>query len=153
MRRPPADPELGPVLAEYRRTLAMNLAALSWLVPLLVGTITLIVVLSLGGLGELVRGWLRPVMMAGLMPAVWLLGTSVVHVVRNWDLCLLLHEHGMVQTTWRAQARLRWDHVAELWQRGERDFLLRAIDGSEVTVDGVTWTDEPAHKVEARTLL
>ncbi len=148
----PAPLELGSLVAEYRRTIGTNLASLAWLVPLLAGAVALVVLLAFGKLQGLFHGWVRPAMIAGLMPAVWLLGTSVVYVLRNWDLRVALHRQGMVQSTWRGEDRLRWDQVAELWLRGDRDMMLRLRDGVEVVIDGVTWTDEPVQRVAALTL-
>lgn len=152
MRPTLATTELGPVVAEFRRTLQKNVVTLAWLAPLLVGAVGLVVVLSFGFLEQLIHGWVRPAMIAGLLPAVFLLGTGVAYVIRNWDLHLALHRQGMVQTTWRADVHLRWDQVAELWMRGERDIKLKLHDGSEVVIDGVTWSDEPVQRIEALTL-
>lgn len=152
MRPTLATTEFGAVVAEYRRTLAINLATLGWVAPALIGAVALVVLLALGRMQAVFSGWIRPVLTAGLLPVVWLLGTSLVHVVRNWDLKLSLHRLGMVQSTWQAEHRLPWEQVAEVWLPADREVRLRLIDGSDVVIDGVTWTDEPAQRIAALTL-
>ncbi len=148
--REPID--LGPVVAEYRRTLAINLRSLGWIVPALMVAVAAMVMLLVGGFPDRIDGWTRPAMIAALIPVVWLLVSGVVFVVRNWDLCLTLCKGGMRQVSWRANDMVRWDQVAEVWMRGDREVLLRCTDGTEVLVDGVTWTDEPARRISALTL-
>jgi hypothetical protein len=144
--------DLGPVVSEYRRTLAVNLRSLGWIVPALVVAVAAMVMLLVGGFGERIDGWTRPAMIAALIPVVWLLVSSVVFVARSWDLRLTLCKRGMRQVSWRGSDIVRWDQVAEVWIRGEREVALRCVDGKDVLVDGVTWTDEPVRRISALTL-